>query len=34
MIYFVTNKAEEYREYLKLTIKEFDDIRAVDAKQG
>jgi DNA polymerase I-like protein with 3'-5' exonuclease and polymerase domains len=34
MIYFVTNKAEEYREYLKFTIKEFDDIRVVDVKTG
>ena len=34
MIYFVTNKAEEYREYLNPTIKEFDDIRVVDVYNG
>jgi DNA polymerase I-like protein with 3'-5' exonuclease and polymerase domains len=34
MIYFVTNKPEEYREYLKFTIEEFDDIRVIDAAYG
>lgn len=34
MIYFVTNKVEEYREYLKFTIEEFDDIRVLDEKTG
>lgn len=34
MIYFVTNKAEDYREYLKFTLTEFNDIRVVDVKTG
>jgi len=34
MIYFVTNTPEIYREYLKFTIEEFDDIRVIDAAYG
>ena len=34
MIYFVTNTPEYYREALKYTIQEFDDIRVLDANYG
>jgi DNA polymerase I-like protein with 3'-5' exonuclease and polymerase domains len=34
MIYFVTNKTEQYRALLMSSMKEFNDLRVVDEKQG